>query len=806
MISLFRTYTISVQDSTTFAPDNDLELLLYEGKIEIKPDVLNAGKKDVFDYGTTSKAISVCDKNGVPCTALVADAIERPGEYDFVNIDLNRVSSLSYLGETLYSVVARPDDSDPSDPFANAKIIVSETDLSDVNIKQIVRAAIGGVSSLTDNIMIAGGSVAFSQYTNGVVNHNYDQHLKITNLPSEITSLTEIATSYPTFATSTKLCLRFNVYYSNGTDVIRWEGVPCYKTSDNSWVIHLQRDQYNTYRSKEFGGGGFIDLGAIWQNFIITMDPTNNNVYFRRFDTNPTIALPTTGSSFERTMIHTHMIGTEPVVGIGAWTYATAAETPYYNLDVNGTRGARVRISTTPRLSIEPSVSKIGFNTGTHYFGSSTSASIVVLNALVKFAASTIPTSDVKIGHNVLTYPRIVLDATSVKTEGASNTYILVNTSNQLSMYQGGNLSLYVASDQTTLKYASSYTLSLNSSSAYLQGATSGQYSLYATTALSVFGHNFTVSYTQPLMVVTSTYARLQGSTTTYFSATSSNQLYAYQGSNQALAIDSTQTTLKFGAGPSYTLSLLSGSAYLQGATGSSYRWHTTPTVTAFGHDFTISYNTPLFRSLSTYVQMQSTASTYLLINDSNEVWVNVNESGTKRSIWLGATNGYYFGYNVNVPATGVYFKATSANAYIYHSAKDVFKFDGYTLTLSPGGSAVATNIQFTTSLYSVVFNGVTKFSTNSTSTDCSYATNNYIKVENDQITFGVSSTATQNVRVNKDATGNGYLKLPLCANVYPSPPFNAETGAIVFANYLVGGIYKLYVKTPIGWRYVDLL
>jgi len=239
MVTLYRNYTVSVQDSTTFEPDNDLELLLFEGKIEIKVNP-TTGKKDVYNYGTTTLATEVFDKNGIPCSALVADETERPGEYDFTNIDLNKAGSLSFYGETLYSVVARPDNYDPSDEFANAKIIVDSTDLSDSNVKQLVKASIGGTSSIVDNIMVAGGSVTFNQYTNGVVNSNTKQYLEITDLPSEITSLTETATSYPTHATATKLCMRFNVYYSDGTDAIRWESVPCYKTSDNSWVIMLQ--------------------------------------------------------------------------------------------------------------------------------------------------------------------------------------------------------------------------------------------------------------------------------------------------------------------------------------------------------------------------------------------------------------------------------------------------------------------------------------------------------------------------------------------------------------------------------------
>ncbi|RQW76735.1 MAG: hypothetical protein EHM14_15910, partial [Methanothrix sp.] len=656
MVTLYRNYTVSVQDSTTFEPDNDLELLLFEGKIEIKVNP-TTGKKDVYNYGTTTLATEVFDKNGIPCSALVADETERPGEYDFTNIDLNKAGSLSFYGETLYSVVARPDNYDPSDEFANAKIIVDSTDLSDSNVKQLVKASIGGTSSIVDNIMVAGGSVTFNQYTNGVVNSNTKQYLEITDLPSEITSLTETATSYPTHATATKLCMRFNVYYSDGTDAIRWESVPCDKTSDNSWVIMLQQDQYNVYRTQAFGV--LLDLGAIFQNFIVAVDPASNNVHIRRFDTNPTITLPTTGSTFERTLIHTHMVGNEPVVGVGAWTYATASLTPYYNLDVLGTRGMRVTISGREALLLSTS-SKLAYD-GTSYFGVSASALIGWFGSSYRFVSSSTSTI---LGHGfsaVPTQPVVIGTSTDIKLQGTTTTYLQANSSNQIYAYRGGNLTIAIDSAQTTVKYASSYTLSLNASSTYLQGATSGQYSLYVTPSLSVFGHNFTVAYTQPLAVATSTYLRLQGTLTTYFSATSSNQLYAYQGSNQAMAIDSTQSMLAFTTGgiTIYTFKLQTLNAYLASASG--YQFYTTTGLTAVGNNITASPTTPAFVGLSTYARLQGTVNTYIQCHDithasPNEIWANVLDTSSKRSIWLRAGD-YRFGYYVT-NTTGVYFNA----------------------------------------------------------------------------------------------------------------------------------------------------
>jgi hypothetical protein len=327
------------------------------------------------------------------------------------------------------------------------------------------------------------------------------------------------------------------------------------------------------------------------------------------------------------------------------------------------------------------------------------------------------------------------------------------------------------------------------------------------TTTYLILGHNVSA---YPRIYADATTLRLYGTATTYFSATSSNQLYAYAAGNQALAIDGAQTTLRFGASPySYVFSLGATVAFLQSAT--NYNFYTSAGLTAVGHNFASPPITPAFVGLTTYARLQGTLSTYIQCHDishataPNEIWANVLDATSKRSIWLGATNGYYFGYNVSSPTLGIYFRATSAIACICHTSKDVFCYNGTTLTLSPGGSGVATNLQFSTSAYSVGFGGITKFSASVANTYCYCDTTTYMKVESKQITLSVSATDAHNLRVNQNGSGWGYLKLPM-RNTIPQSPGDGELGAIIYGNFLYAGHYCLCVCTQSGWKYVELL
>jgi hypothetical protein len=314
----------------------------------------------------------------------------------------------------------------------------------------------------------------------------------------------------------------------------------------------------------------------------------------------------------------------------------------------------------------------------------------------------------------------------------------------------------------------------------------------------------------------------MQGTLTTYFSATSSNQLYAYQGSNQALAIEGSQTKLKFGSvttGYSFALgntvaSLLDDNTVPLGA----YRLYMTGSLTAFGHNIATTPATPAFVGLTANARIQGSTNTYLLCNSSDEIYANVFDTTSKRSIWLGATNGYYFGYNVNVPASGVYFKATSTNAYIYYGAKEVFKFDGTTIYLSPGGSGLATNMQFTTSLYSVAFGGDTKFYAAAdearmlrTPTNKITINSTQLSIINNDLPIVISCNGTAALITADASSGHFYHDYASVRYDYWKIPYSAHE--ILSTEVLPNGamylgfnvIYHLYIRTPGGVKRLDL-
>jgi len=322
----------------------------------------STAKNDVFNYGTTTLATPVYTKDGVAATALAADPNARPGEYDFLSIDLNKTGSLSYSGQTLYSVVARPSgDLD----FSNAKVIVDSTDISDPNTKQLVRASTGGSGSITDNLYFAGGTVAFELYTTDVSGDASNQYLSILNLPEGITNLVETVTTFPTYATATKLVARFNVYYTDltGVDVLVWDAVPAFKTATGKWVIHITNDQYNTARSKEFGGsvGTEIDLSGITLLLTVSVNLAEDNVYVRRFNNLPVKI--TAGVNKEQIAIHAHVTAAgERIVGIGDFSYTTLANTPIYNLQVKGSLGVQISYAARTTLLVNNVSGKFGFD------------------------------------------------------------------------------------------------------------------------------------------------------------------------------------------------------------------------------------------------------------------------------------------------------------------------------------------------------------------------------------------------------------------------------------------------------------
>lgn len=387
-VTLYPTHTITVQDSNTHEPRNDLRLFLYEGQVEVKVNP-NTTNYDIYRYGTATLATRVKGLGGADLEALAADAVNRPGEYDFLNIDYSATPE-SAAGTVLYTVVARPiNDFD----YRNALMIVQNLCLTDPSIKQTVRAAFGGVTTIEDNLAWAGGTISWSYLTAGyppLLNSSTCAFLKLVDLPASIVAQTETGISgAPAYAAAsqTRLVARFDVHYCDQTvapdNVIIWQGIPAYLDTTGNWVLELKDDQYVVKRNCYIGGSTapYVELQAAAGagTYTVTVNFVDANVFIRRFDKISTVTLPSTTVLTEVPIVHMfYGNSNQPIVGIGTWDYSSVVQTPSYNLDVKGTRGFRVD-DTTISLTVYNNVfacrgsgvykyESIDFNTGIRDF------------------------------------------------------------------------------------------------------------------------------------------------------------------------------------------------------------------------------------------------------------------------------------------------------------------------------------------------------------------------------------------------------------------------------------------------------
>lgn len=298
----YQNYTVSVQGSATpYLPNNALELFLFENRVEIKNNPAT-GYKDVYVFGTTQLARSVAavyDRYGALARAVASDA-DRPGEYTFYELDLNVSGSNSALGQALYSVVARPlVDAPIDDNFNNASVIIDRIYISDPNTKANVFLTGGAFDSAIDNIYFAGGSVAYEQYDGGdATSTTTVQYIRLLNLPTAITAIIQYdGSNAPPFGslstTTTCLIPRFNVLYgsADGTASAIWTNLRAYKMSDGTWVIQLKADQYNVYRSAEFGSGaGQINLASVYTLLTIGLNISDNNILIKKLGALPDVS------------------------------------------------------------------------------------------------------------------------------------------------------------------------------------------------------------------------------------------------------------------------------------------------------------------------------------------------------------------------------------------------------------------------------------------------------------------------------------------------------------------------------------
>jgi len=553
MPTLYRNYTVVVQDSDNYLPKNDLELLLYEGRIEIKPDPTAGGDNAVFQYGTVTKATRVVDEDGAQVSATIADATLRPGEYDFERLNLDGTTS-GNLGTTLYSVVARPSSDSSLGSFQRAAVIVDRTDISDPNLKQLVKASLGSTESISDNLAFAGGTVLSEEF--GGSSDESTMYLKLTSLPDTISELVEEVSVVPAYADSgqnLKLVARFNVFYSSadGSEYIVWNKVPAYKTSDNSWVIKLTDDAYNISRSNDFGSdGGEIALNGVWTEFKIAVNYDTDNIHVRSFDNVPGTTIPAANSIKEKTVIHGFVDGSgNRIAGIGNWTYSSAANTPSYNLDVKGSVGARIQVGSNTTVLSSASQAAIGpdiLNSGTKHaidmnLGISTTVSLAGKTRI------NLTNANVYIGVDTSTYPYIKTTSATIQLLTSAYTFLTINTGDEISMYsKTGSASTLqrfkVNSTDQRIGYDIDTTyFGSNSLSTFV--VVDSKLKLYALTSGTYLAFD---SSTYPRILATSSYIRTHTSANTYWEATNAdNQLSAYTDSK--LAIDMKSSYVKVG-------------------------------------------------------------------------------------------------------------------------------------------------------------------------------------------------------------------------------------------------------------------
>jgi hypothetical protein len=355
MATLYRNWTVTVQDSVSpYLPISTLELHLFEGKCEIKTDP-STGLRKVFSYGTSSLATYAVDKNGANAIAFAPDLVDRPGEYDFIELDLNNVlTPNSKGGLTLYSVVGKPAN---ATDFSSGRVIIDSTSLDDPNVKQTMATLGGGIGNVIDNLFFAGGTV---QYTVSTLFTSDETvlYLDLTaGLPASITTKKEVISEQPPYfdttlpASFTRLIPRFNIYYSNQSDVVAvWHSVPAYYMSDASIVLRLRGDQYSIYRTKEFGaGGGEVDLNGLSGSLLVSINVEDQNANFRSFNKDPQYQVDISGP--ESSLITAYQSKGIENIGLGQWGYTDqTTDMPIMGIDGKHARGFRFGTPTHPNL------------------------------------------------------------------------------------------------------------------------------------------------------------------------------------------------------------------------------------------------------------------------------------------------------------------------------------------------------------------------------------------------------------------------------------------------------------------------
>lgn len=361
MATLYRNYTVVVQDSVSpYTPNNDLRLYLYEGKVEVKPDSATVGADNaVFQFGTTLPAVAVL--SSTPATeqiVVVADATTRPGEYEFENLDLDATEA-GALGNTLYSVVAAPVIDDQGD-FTRAGVIIHSIDISDPNIKSVVKATTGSTGSIDANLAFAGGTINVTRYEEVSTDSNVHddetvRYYSLDGLPSNITALMEVVSETPGWvngADDLKLVARFNCYYSSvdGAKYVVWENIPAYQMQDLAWVIRLQADEYCISRSEEFSTDFTVENAV--NNGTVCTNYSNDNIHIRSYDDTPSVTRDSVPDTLkEKVCIHAMVDDSgNRLVGLGDWAFTSAATTPAYVADITGDLGVRVINSTGTKL------------------------------------------------------------------------------------------------------------------------------------------------------------------------------------------------------------------------------------------------------------------------------------------------------------------------------------------------------------------------------------------------------------------------------------------------------------------------
>lgn len=676
-VKLYRNYTVVVQDSLSFEPNNDLRLFLYEGKLELKVDPLS-GQQAVFQYGTTVLAQAAKTEYGVAATAVVADADVRPGEYDFVGLDLDATAS-GYAGETLYSVVACPA---RGYTFDSALIIVENTDISDPNLKQMVRFAVGSTGSIGDNLAFAGGTVVFQQYTIGVTNNESTQYLKLIGLPDVITNLIESPLAAPLeYAVSPyqKLIPRFNVYYADENlgvySCIVWQGVPAYKTADESWVIRLQADEYNTRRTKEFGIlPAEFQLNAIYASFTVSVDVRALNIHVRNFSETPATTIPTVDAKAEKVCVHSFVdVGGNRIVGIGDWSYAGASETPSRNLDVKGALGMRVRIAGTTIVDFGPTVQKFGFDTTQTYFGVGATAAALYINGTAKISAAI---SSVLLGANSLSYPRLNMSTASGVLEGSASTRLSVSSTSVL-----GTIASETVLDLTQNVQKLGYDLDgvspvyFGTAATALTAKFQSYFKLYVT-AISTKVAFDTTAY--PRLEMTTGSVKIPVSATSYadfITGVSGTAKIVMAGQEVLLAEESPSSKVSIGyyVGTRYWMAMQSTGIDINYSLAIGLMTLNTTNILISTDLGTATKPRAIISETDAYVR--GTSNTYLRVTSSNQLYAHVlsgSPTTSKRALSLDGTDAR-FGYYVD-DSTGVYFKATSAQAEIVRNGLTTFQ------------------------------------------------------------------------------------------------------------------------------------